>query len=484
VQKPSIKKAAATTIPRVIAITSGKGGVGKSSIAVNLGISLAKKGSKVCLFDADTGLANINILLGMRPQYTLEHVLFGAKAIDEIMLDGPFGMKVVPGASGISECVTLHPRQQLRLTRELSKVESEFDYLIIDTAAGISDTTLDFVSAAHHALVVITPEPTSLTDAFSLIKLLKRRRSGIQYQIVVNMCTSANQSKEVYHRFCAAVEKYIGVDTHYLGYILLDESLRAAVALQNPVAMFPDTDPSCRGFIRLADSLEKATEDTSNKTSFSGYWHRQFRDQRASKGELNTPIKKAPDTPSATSRDNDYLSELRSRLLLLIDQGHTDTEMMEGFLKELIEAFINRFGDSPLDTVTLVEQLVASPNRDDELLRKIFNAVKHWGPKKTPISLVDELLNTDAAVPDPERKPLDGKKPEQTNEAAEPPSVDSLNDETAKINKPEPVVKEEVSYRAHHYDNSRFGSQDKLLALLKQQPDDAKPLLTLLGFLS
>ncbi|MCP3907093.1 MAG: MinD/ParA family protein, partial [Oceanicoccus sp.] len=124
-QKAQSTKDSKADLPRVIAISSGKGGVGKSSIAVNLGISLAKTGAKVCLLDADTGLANANILLGIAPEYSIEHVLYGAKDIDEIMLDGPHGLKIIPGANGISECVSLHPRQQLRLTRELARIEGE-----------------------------------------------------------------------------------------------------------------------------------------------------------------------------------------------------------------------------------------------------------------------------------------------------------------------------------------------------------------------
>ncbi len=200
------------------------------------------------------------------------------------MLDGPFGLKVIPGANGISECVTLHPRQQLRLTRELGRIEGEFDYLLLDTAAGIAETTLDFIASAHQCLVVITPEPTSLTDAFSLIKLMNRRRPGISCQIVVNMCANVAQAREVYHRFSTAVEKYIGIRTQYLGHLLRDESIRNAVTLQNPVAMFPETDPSSRSFMRLADALRQTVGADTQGLGFTLFWQRQFR-QRQSAGD-------------------------------------------------------------------------------------------------------------------------------------------------------------------------------------------------------
>ena len=303
--------------PHVIAITSGKGGVGKSSIAVNLGISLAKAGARVCIFDADTGLANVNILLGLTPKSSLEHVLFGAKTIEEIMLDGPYGLKVIPGANGIAECVSLHPRQQLRLTRELGRIESEFDFLLLDTAAGIAETTLDFVGSAHQSLVVITPEPTSLTDAFSLIKLMQRRRPGMPYQIVVNMCSNVAQAREVYHRFSTAVEKYIGIRTHLLGYLLRDESLRVAVSLQSPVALFPETDPSSRSFIRLADALRQTVDNETAQPGFTVFWQRQFRQRQ--QGEQQ----KARSTLPPQSDERGYLSELKSRLLTTITQMDT-----------------------------------------------------------------------------------------------------------------------------------------------------------------
>lgn len=473
--------------PRVIAVSSGKGGVGKSSITVNLGISLAKGGARVCLLDADTGLANANILLGLTPQFSLEHVLYGAKPIEEVMLDGPHGLKIVPGAHGISECVNLHPRQQLRLTRELARIEDDFDYILIDTAAGISDTTLDFVSAAHHTLVVITPEPTSLTDAFSLIKLLKRRHSSIHYHVVVNMCSNGVQAKEVFHRFRSAVEKYIGVEVHYLGYILRDESMRAAVVLQNPVAMFPDSDPSSRGFLKLAESLDSMARTTAVKNSFSGFWNQQFREQRSRRGENGEPpLKVAPPAPPQ-SRESDYLAELRSRLLLLIEQGHTEPPLIEGMLQEAVETFIRRYEYGPLDVRKQVEALVHSPDRDDQLMRDIAELVKPWGGFIAPLP-VNEIADADInLLPDDTNRDIEPRTMavgEVQIRPADRPPADSIPVE-ASVASSDPAPAGEgprdlASECLHHYDVRKFGSQENLLDLLKRSSAGQQTLVEFL----
>ena len=440
------KKDLLTDSPRVIAISSGKGGVGKSSIAVNLAISLAKTGAKVCLLDADTGLANVNILLGVTPQFSLEHVLYGAKNLDEIMVEGPHGLQLIPGANGISECVSLHSRQQLRLVRELARIEKDFDYLLIDTAAGIADTTLDFVSAAQYTLVVITPEPTSLTDAFSLIKLLKRRRKRINYQIVVNMTDGGNQAKQVFHRFSSAVEKYIGIKLNYLGFIQKDESLRAAVTLQHPVALFPDADPSSRSFIRLSSALKSAVRHRPIQHSFSGFWHRQYREAREhNSSDLpdNSVVREVAGEVSAQRRDNDYLSELNARLLLLIEQGHAEQALIARCLQSCVEACRQRFEEMPIDAVGIVEQLLLSPNRDDHSLREIYNKVKPWGPAETVVTTTDNAKHDD---------------------------------------KLEAVVAERASQprsfggRSALYNSDRFGSQDELLAKITSNQDHQQPL--------
>lgn len=260
-----------------IAVASGKGGVGKSSLTVNLGIALSRVGRRVCIFDADTGLANVNILLGLQPHFGLEHILYAGRAAEEVMLDAPYGLRVIPGASGIAECVHLEPRQQQHLARELAEVERSFDYLLVDTAAGIAANTLDFICAAGHTLLVITPEPTSLTDAFSLVKMLRRKGKTRHFHVVINMCNSARQAREVFYRFAGAVEKYIGIKVNYLGHIQQDESLRAAVAMQSPVALMADNDPSSKRFFHLAESLEEAISAVPAVPSFAAYWQRLTR---------------------------------------------------------------------------------------------------------------------------------------------------------------------------------------------------------------
>tara|TARA_R110002072_G_scaffold52637_1_gene140053 strand:- start:4598 stop:5779 length:1182 start_codon:yes stop_codon:yes gene_type:complete len=307
----------ANLVSHVIAITSGKGGVGKSSISVNLGIALSRLGRKVCLLDADTGMANINILLGLTPASSLEHVLLAHKPVESVMLDAPYGLKVIPGASGIMECSDLKPRQQMHLTRELARIERDFDYLLIDTAAGISDTNLNFIQSAQQTIVVITGEPTSLTDAFSMIKVLRLRGKRKNYHVIVNMCTSTKQAREVFLRFAGAVEKYIGVKVDYLGYILQDESLRAAVTMQSPVTLFPQSDPSCRNFFRLSEALEARLSEMQALPSFSRHWY------RLAKQQLLTKKTESPEHGSSAAAD------FCDTLVRKIEQGELSVADME-----------------------------------------------------------------------------------------------------------------------------------------------------------
>jgi MinD-like ATPase involved in chromosome partitioning or flagellar assembly len=269
------KENATKKSPRVFAITGGKGGVGKTSLSINLSIALSRNGSKVCLFDADTGLANINIMLGLHPAYTLEHLFTGEKSIQDIVIEGPEGIHIVPGASGFAQCVELDVGQQQRLVTSIQAIEPHYDYMVVDTAAGISPTVLHFIAASQVAVIVVTPEPTSLTDAFSLVKVLKRRGYRRKVQVIVNMSANSSQAEKVFRRFSNALDKYLSLKAEYLGSVWMDESMRSAVSLQRPVALFPRNDPSARSFYRLADRIDEVFSRPGVPTlAFSSYWQK------------------------------------------------------------------------------------------------------------------------------------------------------------------------------------------------------------------
>ena len=475
VQNAPIKEDSSAHSPHVIAVSSGKGGVGKSSIAVNLAISLAKSGAKVCVLDADTGLANANILLGLTPTFSLEHVLFGAKAIEEVMLDGPHGMKIVPGANGISECVSLAPRQQMRLTRELATIEHNFDYLLIDTAAGIADTTLDFVSASGHALIVITPEPTSLTDAFSLIKLLARRPGAIYYHVVVNMCANSKQGKEVFNRFNSAVKKYIGTDIHYLGAIPQQESMRAAVISQSPVATLGDRDPGCRRFTQLAQDLLNSTDSLPVSRSFSAYWQRQFSQRQGSDVQsgqaegVRESVQLVSGSANGSSPD-DETEQLDKQLLSLVSRSKADTTALKTLFDNSFHAFHQRHGELPIDLAGLVSRLITCG--DDAALGELAVVFDPWLRQQsipTPSFAADpvEVAKIPAAEPLP-AVPVPQPGPQLLQPGAKALQAAPVPD----------------CYRSHHFDNARFGSQQQLLELLRSQDHGAQSLEALLAALS
>ena len=259
---------------KVITITSGKGGVGKTSIATNLALSLSALGKKVCVFDADASLANINILLGIHPEYTLHHLLTGEQTLKQIMVDGPRGLKVIPGATGIAEYAQLSVEQKEILIRALDELQQQFDYLIIDTAAGIGDDVLDFVKASQFSIIIITPEPTSLTDSFSLLKVLKRSNFDRTSYILVNMAMDFENSQTIYRRFESAVKKYIKMDIAYLGFIQVDETVISSVSLQCPAVLLSPDCIASRCFKTLAKGLEEKLGNSETE-SFSEFWIQQ-----------------------------------------------------------------------------------------------------------------------------------------------------------------------------------------------------------------
>jgi len=429
--------------PRVIAVTSGKGGVGKSSIAVNLALALVKGGARVCILDADTGLANVNILLGIEPEYRLEHVLYGARSIEEVIVEGPLGLQVIPGASGIGECVNLQRRQQLRLTRELERIESGLDYLLIDTAAGIGQTTMDFIAAAHQTLLVITPEPTSLTDAFSLLKLVVRRQRRCSVQVVVNMTSSAREARQIFHRFSAAVDKYIGVQVQLLGIVQRDESLRAAVLLQSPVALYPDSDPSSRSFLRLAEALQQSLPDVI-QSSFSSYWQRRYRSRAAPATAPLDPAQKLQ-------------RWVRQWQQLQRQEGLTPGQLAQA-LNACHDAYWENHGHPALDAEALAARLGQDPDRHGEWLAALTSALV---PVLTSLESSPPL-----AVPGQAAELGDDPPPAPSP----PPCPERLETSRPRV---EPTSR-------HGYDEPRFGSQASLQELLQRHGEQDRSLIELI----
>lgn len=230
---------------RVIAITSGKGGVGKTNLSVNIGIALAQMGQRVALLDADMGLANVDILLGMYPKFNLSHVLSGDKTLDEIMLDGPSGLKVIPGASGIQKMAELSTIEQAAVVRAFSEIDQDLDVLLVDTAAGISASVVNFARACQEIIVVVCDEPTSLTDAYAFIKLLNRDYGLSHFHVVTNMVQSIQQGQALFQKLTKVTDHYLDVTLQFEGVVPYDEYLRKSVQKQSPVMVsFPGSKAS------------------------------------------------------------------------------------------------------------------------------------------------------------------------------------------------------------------------------------------------
>ena len=241
---------------RVIAITSGKGGVGKTHTTVNLGMALASQGKRVLLLDADLGLANINIMLGFQPTATLQDVLQGQAAIRDIIVHYLPGLNVIPASSGIPGMTELSEEEKLALINGFDDFATEYDYLLIDTAAGIGDSVMYFNVAAEQVLVVVDPEPTSITDAYALIKVMYTHHSRKDFDIVVNRTPVGTDGRSIYAKLAGATGKFLPVSLNYLGSIAEDDSLSEAVIAQTPLLKLYPNAKASRDIVRLAKKIE------------------------------------------------------------------------------------------------------------------------------------------------------------------------------------------------------------------------------------
>ena len=258
---------------RVIAVTSGKGGVGKTNIVANLGYVFTKMNQKVLILDADLGLGNLDVLLGLAPKYNLSHVIMGEKMLSETLVEGPGRMKILPASSGIQELTHLTHEQKIRILSELDELIDSVDVLFIDTAAGISSNVMDFNVSAHEIVVVVSPEPTSITDAYALMKVLSLKYAEKRCKVVVNMVHNFQEGQEVFRQLNLVTNKFLDISLEYQGSILLDEKVTHGVKQQKIVSeLFPDTRVS-QCFTDLAKKISKAPPVHSPKGDTHFFWH-------------------------------------------------------------------------------------------------------------------------------------------------------------------------------------------------------------------
>jgi flagellar biosynthesis protein FlhG len=233
---------------QVIAVTGGKGGVGKTTIAVNLAAALASRGKQVMLLDGDLGLANVDVFLGLTPRLTLADVLAGNCTLEEVIIDAPQGFQVVPAASGIAQLAELDTMTHLGLVRAFGDLSSRLDVMVVDTAPGIAGSVLQFSQAAQQVLVVLCDEPASLTDAYALIKILSRDHGVKQFRVLVNQSRGRGLGQALFQRFERVTTRFLNVDLDYVGEIPEDPFLRRAIREQRPVVT---GYPSCPAAVAL-----------------------------------------------------------------------------------------------------------------------------------------------------------------------------------------------------------------------------------------
>ncbi len=242
---------------RVIAVTGGKGGVGKTNVAVNLGMAMAHGGKQVMIMDADLGLANVDVMLGLQPRLNLHHVLTGEYTLEDIIIEGPGNIRIIPASSGVKGMACLAPQIHAGLIQAFSELSQAVDVLIVDTAAGISDAVTVYTRAAQEVVVVVCDEPASITDAYAIIKLMSREHGVNRFRVVANMATSPQHGRDIYTKIANVTDRFLDVALDYMGYVPEDDYLRKSVKKQRAVFEAFPRSKSAQAFAKLADKANK-----------------------------------------------------------------------------------------------------------------------------------------------------------------------------------------------------------------------------------
>lgn len=256
----SLRKKEALPQMRVISVTSGKGGVGKSSVVTNLAMALSSRNKRVLLLDGDFGLANLDIMLDLKPRCTISDVLHGDKSVKDLVIKFSPNVDVLPSSSGILEMTNIGLHEKTKLLEVIQQLENSYDVLLIDTGAGISDEVTWLNSSAGEIIVIATPEPTSLADAYALIKVLNQKHKVKDFRLLVNQAKSESEALRVYQQITAVSDRFLNVSIDYLGHVLWDDLWTHAIRQRRPlISAFPDSN-TAKNFSQLADTLYRASD--------------------------------------------------------------------------------------------------------------------------------------------------------------------------------------------------------------------------------
>ena len=265
--------AAISRAPRVIALTSGKGGVGKTNMAVNLSLVYAAQRRRVLLVDADLGLANVDVLLDRRPRYSIAEVMTGERELADVLMTTPYGVTVLPGASGLQSVADASPSERHRLVSAIEDLGDAFDTIIVDTAAGISSHTLFFAAAAHDIVVVTTPEPTALTDAYATIKVLSKRYGVQRVHLLLNQATDEVSANDLFVRLSSLTARFLPVVVDYVGRVPSDPRVPEAVHKRRPFIMTAPNSPAASAIRKIGDALLMRTNAAEASGGVQLFWN-------------------------------------------------------------------------------------------------------------------------------------------------------------------------------------------------------------------